>query len=220
MLESELGRKSKDIRARQRARAHLERADDALQRTTRRRFRGEKPTQRRSGSDRRSGSQRIAEAGRQVAQAQTGARTRRRRRSGPAAKSCAKGSRRRGSGDAAAPGYRCAPHPGPGRTASKPGLSPGRTGACAAAGGVEPAGCAAGAAAAPGPGRSAFNCPSSSAAHDGCFRFSGSANRRSGPSRRSSPAWRGDARSRRQGRAGATAGLRFRHHNAHSQTQR
>ena len=66
-LERKLGRKSTDIRARQRGRAHLKRTDGALQRTVGRRLRGEKPTQRRAGPDRRSGPQRSAQTRTQTA---------------------------------------------------------------------------------------------------------------------------------------------------------
>jgi hypothetical protein len=58
-FERELGRKSTHLRARQRGRAHLERADHALQRAPGRRLRGKKPVERCPGSDRRSGTQRL-----------------------------------------------------------------------------------------------------------------------------------------------------------------
>jgi hypothetical protein len=66
-LEREFGRKSTDLRARQRGRAHLERANNALQRTPRRRLRGEKSAQRRSRPDRGSGAQRAIEVEREAA---------------------------------------------------------------------------------------------------------------------------------------------------------
>lgn len=71
-LESELGRKSTNFRARKRSRAHLERADDALQRTLGRRLRGKESTERGSGSDCRSGPWRAIEADRSAGQIETG----------------------------------------------------------------------------------------------------------------------------------------------------
>lgn len=60
-LESELGRKSTDLRARKRSRAHLKRTHGALQRTFGRRLRGEKSAERRARPDRRSGAHRSAQ---------------------------------------------------------------------------------------------------------------------------------------------------------------
>jgi hypothetical protein len=60
-LESELGRKSTDLRARKRSRAHLKRTHGALQRSLGRRLRGEKPVERRARPDRRSGAHRSAQ---------------------------------------------------------------------------------------------------------------------------------------------------------------
>ena len=60
-LESELGRKSTDLRARKRSRAHLKRTHGALQRSFGRRLRGEKPAERRARPDRRSGAHRSAQ---------------------------------------------------------------------------------------------------------------------------------------------------------------
>ena len=60
-LESELGRKSTDLRARKRSRAHLKRTHGALQRTFGGRLRGEKPAERRARPDRRSGAHRSAQ---------------------------------------------------------------------------------------------------------------------------------------------------------------
>lgn len=65
-LEREFGRKSKNLRASKRARAHLERTDGALQRALGRGVRGKKSTQRRPGPDRRSGPQRAAQARRKA----------------------------------------------------------------------------------------------------------------------------------------------------------
>jgi len=60
-LESELGRKSTDLRARKRSRAHLKRTHGALQRSFGGRLRGEKPAERRARPDRRSGAHRSAQ---------------------------------------------------------------------------------------------------------------------------------------------------------------
>ncbi len=59
--ESELGRKSTDLRARKRSRAHVKRTHRALQRTFGGRLRGEKPAERRARPDRRSGAHRSAQ---------------------------------------------------------------------------------------------------------------------------------------------------------------
>jgi hypothetical protein len=76
-LESELGRKSTDFRARKRSRAHLKRTHGALQRTVGRRLRGEKPAERRAGPDRRSGARRSAQAWRSAARQSQGERAER-----------------------------------------------------------------------------------------------------------------------------------------------
>ena len=81
-LESELGRKSTDFRARKRSRAHLKRTDGAFQRTVGRRFRGKKPAERSAGPDRRSGARRSAQAHRGGARQAEGASAKRRRSSG------------------------------------------------------------------------------------------------------------------------------------------
>jgi len=106
-LESELGRKSTNLRARQRGRAYLERADDALQRTPRRGLRSKESAQRGPGSDRRFGPLRVIEAERKAG-SEAGA-TREHAGGTPARSKAFSGAQadRRAPRRAPAAGYRC-----------------------------------------------------------------------------------------------------------------
>lgn len=224
-LESELGRKSTDIRARKRSRAHFERTDDALQRTLGRRLRGKEPTQRGSGSDRRSGPQRAVEVDRSAGQSETGAPE----RSGPTAshatQSTAQIRARTAADHSSSPGHR-SHAPGGHSAASDSAAAGSAASGCARsrtprsrAAATPCSGSSSGrridSATAPSTRRSTFGRAPPTAADDGGIGIAGSAERTARPARRRASARRGNARTRRQGCP--AAGCLSRTHRAGSQ---
>ncbi len=213
-LERQFGRKSKNLRARKRARAHLERTDRALQRALGRGVRGKKSTQRRPGPDRRSGSQCAAQA-RRKARCDC-AQVHPRERSQQTRDRAESSTRQGGPASGPAPstrGRRFGPCGRPSRTSRTGRTSPfgrigrfGRTGRVGRAAGCNPAEA--------GPARGG----SDPAAPAGALRpdldrqaavaastdyrslgIAGAANWFAWPPRGRPPAWRGDARPGRQG---------------------